>query len=210
MGGRWNGGWASRLRMSDVTPVIPLLEAVPPVRGKRGRRHILPSGPGSRGESAIARRGTGHGSGPGVQRRVVERACAHLHCFPAGELRISAGTAQRAPARAGADGVDPDTVQGWRSGRRPLANVRAGGCWSCGGGFRRWARTRARCCGWTRRWTRTGSSRPGSKPARTGRTAAVLRRGPQPARRGLWQAWRGPGRVRRAPGRPPLGVREQP
>ncbi|MGW2101583.1 IS5 family transposase [Streptomyces olivaceoviridis] len=82
---------------NDVTQLLPLLDAVPPVRGRVGRprsravtlyadrgydhdcyrkrvraRGIVP---------AIARRGTGHGSGLGVYRWVVERTFAWLHGF---------------------------------------------------------------------------------------------------------------------------------
>ena len=78
----------------DVTQLLPLVDAVPPVRGKRGRprrrpqrlyadraydsrkrreslraRHITP---------VIAKRGAGHGSGLGVYRWVVERTLAWL------------------------------------------------------------------------------------------------------------------------------------
>ena len=81
----------------DVTQLLPLVDAVPPVRGKRGRprrrphrlyadraydsrehrqalrsRHIAP---------VIARRGVAHGSGLGVYRWVVERTLAWLHQF---------------------------------------------------------------------------------------------------------------------------------
>ena len=81
----------------DVTQLLPLVDAVPPVRGKRGRprrrperlyadraydsrcsreslrsRHITP---------VIAKRGAGHGSGLGVYRWVVERTLAWLHQF---------------------------------------------------------------------------------------------------------------------------------
>lgn len=80
---------------NDVTQLIPLLEAVPPVRGKRGRPRRRPDLVlGDRGYDkyrrlvralgvtpVIARRGTEHGSGLGTQRWVVERAFAHLHWF---------------------------------------------------------------------------------------------------------------------------------
>ena len=82
----------------DVTQLLPLVEAVPPVRGERGRprhlpqrlyadracdssrqqrqelrrRHIVPS---------RARRGAEHGSGLGVYRWVVERTLGWLHQF---------------------------------------------------------------------------------------------------------------------------------
>ncbi|REE57724.1 DDE family transposase [Streptomyces sp. 3212.3] len=82
---------------NDVTQLLPLLDAAPPVRGQVGgplrravrlfadrgydhdsyrkrvrARGILP---------VIARRGTGHGSGLGVYRWVVERTFAWLHGF---------------------------------------------------------------------------------------------------------------------------------
>ncbi|MEU2760892.1 IS5 family transposase [Streptomyces sp. NPDC006906] len=82
---------------NDVTRLIPLLEAVPPVRGKRGRPRRRPDVVlGDRGydhgkyrrlvrdlgvKPLIARRGTEHGSGLGTQRWLVKRAFAHLHWF---------------------------------------------------------------------------------------------------------------------------------
>lgn len=82
---------------NDVTQLIPLLEAVPPVRGKRGRPRRRPDVVlADRGydhdkyrrlvwrlgvKPPVARRGTEHGSGLGTQRWVVERAFAHLHWF---------------------------------------------------------------------------------------------------------------------------------
>lgn len=82
---------------NDVTQLIPLIEAVPQIRGKRGRplqrpRHLY----ADRGYDHeiyrdqvrrfqitphIARRGTEHGSGLGVHRWVVEGAIALLHWF---------------------------------------------------------------------------------------------------------------------------------
>ncbi|MFD5387922.1 IS5 family transposase [Streptomyces sp. NPDC127074] len=85
----------------DVTQLIPLIQAVPPIRGKhgqplrrprylyadrgydhevhrdkvRGLQHPAPRTP------HLARRGTGHGSGLGVYRWVVEGAIALLHWF---------------------------------------------------------------------------------------------------------------------------------
>lgn len=74
---------------NDVTQLIPLLQAMPPVRGKRGRPRRRPDVVlGDRGydhdkyrrlvwdlgvKPLIARRGTEHGSGLGTQRWVVER-----------------------------------------------------------------------------------------------------------------------------------------
>ncbi|WP_435835343.1 IS5 family transposase [Streptomyces avermitilis] len=82
---------------NDVTQLIPLLQAVPPVRGKRGLPRRRPDVVlGDRGydhdkyrrlvwdlgvKPLIARRGIEHGSGLGAQRWVVERAFAHLHWF---------------------------------------------------------------------------------------------------------------------------------
>ncbi|MEU5048111.1 IS5 family transposase [Streptomyces griseorubiginosus] len=82
---------------NDVTQLIPLLQAVPSVRGKRGRPRRRPDVVlADRGydhdkyrrlvwdlgvKPMIARRGTEHGSGLGTQRWVVERAFAHLHWF---------------------------------------------------------------------------------------------------------------------------------
>jgi transposase len=82
---------------NDVTQLPPLIEAVPPIRGKRGRprrrpRHLY----ADRGYDhqayrdwvragqitpRIARRGTEHGSGLGVYRWVAEGAIALLHWF---------------------------------------------------------------------------------------------------------------------------------
>ncbi len=82
---------------NDVTQLIPLLQAVPAVRGKRGRPRSRPDVVlADRGydhdkyrrlvrdlgvKPLIARRSTEHGSGLGTQRWVVERAFAHLHWF---------------------------------------------------------------------------------------------------------------------------------
>ena len=82
---------------NDVTQLIPLVQAVPPIRGKRGRplqrpRHLY----ADRGYDHdvyrdrlrrfeitphIARRGTEHGSGLGAHRWVVEGTIALLHWF---------------------------------------------------------------------------------------------------------------------------------
>jgi transposase len=79
----------------DVTQLLPLLDAVPPVRGKRGhprrrfdrvqgdraydsephRRELRRRG----SEPLLAKRRTLHGSGLGVYRWVVERAESWLH-----------------------------------------------------------------------------------------------------------------------------------
>jgi transposase len=82
---------------NDVTQLIPLIEAIPPVRGRRGRprrrpkviyadrgydhdshrRRVHAKGIGTR----IARRRTEHGTGLGVHRWVVEQTVALLHWF---------------------------------------------------------------------------------------------------------------------------------
>ncbi|MCX4410262.1 MULTISPECIES: IS5 family transposase [unclassified Streptomyces] len=82
---------------NDVTQLMPLIEAVPPVRGRRGRPRRRPKKLyADRGYDhdkhrkqvravgitpVIARRGTGHGSGLGVHRWVVEQSFALLHWF---------------------------------------------------------------------------------------------------------------------------------
>ena len=81
----------------DVTQLLPLVEAIPPVRGKRGRPRRRPDQvQGDRGYDSephrqalralgvipvIAKRFTEHGSGLGVHRWVVERTLAWLHQF---------------------------------------------------------------------------------------------------------------------------------
>ncbi|MGP8304492.1 IS5 family transposase [Streptomyces inhibens] len=87
---------------NDVTQLMPLLAAVPPIRGKRGRPRKRPKEIyADRGydhdcyrrqvrakgiKPLIARRGTDHGSGLGTKRWVVEQTIALLHWF--GRLRI--------------------------------------------------------------------------------------------------------------------------
>ena len=81
----------------DVQPLLPLVEAIPPVRGKRGRPRRRPkklyadraydSEPHRQKlrdlgiEPVLAKRGTGHGSGLGIFRWVVERSLSWLHQF---------------------------------------------------------------------------------------------------------------------------------
>jgi transposase len=81
----------------DVTQLVPLLEAVPAVRGTGGRPRRRPDRVyADRGydydrhrrlvrtkgiRPIIAQRGVGHGSGLGVYRWVVEQAFALLHWF---------------------------------------------------------------------------------------------------------------------------------
>jgi transposase len=81
----------------DVTQLLPLVDAIPPVRGRPGRPRRRPKRvQGDRGYDSephrrelrrrriipvLARRGTPHGSGLGVYRWVVERTLAWLHQF---------------------------------------------------------------------------------------------------------------------------------
>jgi transposase len=81
----------------DVTQLVPLVEAIPPVRGKRGRPRRRPervqgdkaydSEPHRRWlrehgiRPVLARRGIAHGSGLGVHRWVVERTLSWLHQY---------------------------------------------------------------------------------------------------------------------------------
>nr|WP_218009261.1 IS5 family transposase [Herbidospora cretacea] len=82
---------------NDVTQLLPLLHAIPKIRGKRGRPRQRPDAVlADRGydhdkyrrlvralqiRPLIARRGTPHGSGLGRQRWVVEQTFALLHAF---------------------------------------------------------------------------------------------------------------------------------
>ncbi|MFD7282277.1 IS5 family transposase [Streptomyces sp. NPDC059862] len=82
---------------NDVTQLMPLIQAVPPVRGRQGRPRRRPDTLyADRGYDhdkyrkqvravgitpVIARRGTEHGSGLGVHRWVVEQSFALLHWF---------------------------------------------------------------------------------------------------------------------------------
>jgi transposase len=81
----------------DVTQLIPLIDAIGPVAGKRGRPRQRPDALyGDRGydydkhrrllrkrgvRPKIARCGTEHGSGLGKVRWVIERTFAWLHSF---------------------------------------------------------------------------------------------------------------------------------
>ena len=82
---------------NDVTQLMPLIDQIPPVRGKRGRPRFRPDALyADRGYDhdkyrtlvrdkgitpVIARRGNEHGSGLGVHRWVVEQTFALLHWF---------------------------------------------------------------------------------------------------------------------------------
>ena len=79
----------------DVTQLVPLVEAIPPVRGKQGRPRRRPDSLyGDRGDDSaphrpalrarriapkLAKRRTPHGSGLGRYRWVVERTLSWLH-----------------------------------------------------------------------------------------------------------------------------------
>lgn len=81
----------------DVTQLLPLVEAIPPIRGKPGRPRRKPEAvQGDRGydsephrkelcrrgiQPILAKRRTAHGSGLGVYRWVVERTLSWLHQF---------------------------------------------------------------------------------------------------------------------------------
>ncbi len=81
----------------DVTQLVPLVEAIPPVSGKVGRPRRRPDRlQGDRGYDSephrrwlrcrgilpvLAQRRTEHGSGLGVSRWVVERTLSWLHQF---------------------------------------------------------------------------------------------------------------------------------
>ncbi len=87
--------------VNEVTPVVPVLTAMPPVGGKPGPKRRKPERlQGDRGDDSepvrqvlrrlgvtpiLAARGTEHGSGLGVFRWFVERTIAWLHSF--GRLR---------------------------------------------------------------------------------------------------------------------------
>jgi transposase len=81
----------------DVTQLLPLVEAIPPIRGRRGCPRRRPDQvQGDRAYDSepqrwalrslkigpvLPQRFTGHGSGLGVYRWVVERTLAWLHQF---------------------------------------------------------------------------------------------------------------------------------
>jgi transposase len=83
--------------VGDVTQFLPLVHAIPPIRGKRGRPRQRPDTVfGDRAYDSsehdkalrrlgitpvVARRGAAHGSGLGTIRWVVERTNSWLHQF---------------------------------------------------------------------------------------------------------------------------------
>lgn len=88
---------------NDVTQLMPLIDAIPPIRGRVGHPRRKPDSLfADRGYdhdiyrdqvrqrrivSAIARRGTLHGTGLGTYRWVVERSFAWLHGFKRRRIR---------------------------------------------------------------------------------------------------------------------------
>jgi transposase len=82
---------------NDVTQLMPLVDAIPPIQGRRGRPRRRPEAvQGDRGYDSqpyreelrrrgirpiLAKRGTAHGSHLGVYRWVVERTLSWLHQF---------------------------------------------------------------------------------------------------------------------------------
>ena len=112
----------------DVTQLLPLIEAIPPVRGKRGRPRRRPDQvQGDRGYDSephrqtlralgvipvIAKRFTEHGSGLGVHRWVVERTLAWLHQFRRLRIRYE----RRADIHVG----ESNPCLWWRRGRVEL------------------------------------------------------------------------------------------
>lgn len=82
---------------NDITQLLPLVDAIPPIAGKAGHPRRKPGCvQGDRGydsqahrdalkargiDSELARRRTPHGSGLGKTRWVVERSIAWLHQF---------------------------------------------------------------------------------------------------------------------------------
>lgn len=99
-------GWVTGANHHDVTQLMPLLDAIPRIRGLAGRPRHRPRRPfADRGYDydydydkyrrllrtrgitpKIARKGNAHGSGLGRTRWVVERTFAWLHQFK--RLRI--------------------------------------------------------------------------------------------------------------------------
>jgi len=89
--------------VNDVTQLQGLVEAIPPLRGKRGRPRRRPEiVQADRGYDSqehrvwlrehgirplLAKRGTPHGSGLGTTRWVIERTMAWLHHFRRLRLR---------------------------------------------------------------------------------------------------------------------------
>lgn len=87
----------TKANRNDVTQLMPLLEAIPPIAGQRGapkrKPELIQADRGydsgalrdrlaERGiDTQIARRNTPHGSGLGKTRWVVERTISWLHQF---------------------------------------------------------------------------------------------------------------------------------
>jgi transposase len=107
---------------NDVTQLMPVIQDIPPVRGRRGRPRRRPDTVyADRAYDhdkyrkqvravgvtpVIARRGTEHGSGLGQYRWVVEQTFALLHWFR--RLRIRWGDPRRHPRGIPSPGVRHD------------------------------------------------------------------------------------------------------
>jgi hypothetical protein len=95
---------------------MPLIEAIPPVRGRRGRPRRRPEKIyADRGYDhdkyrrqvrekgitpVIARRSTNHGSGLGTYRWVIEQSIALLHWFRRLRIRWNSATTSTKPSSA--------------------------------------------------------------------------------------------------------------
>jgi len=66
-------------KRSDVTQILPLVDSVPPVRGKSAGHGVGATSANAGLAAEIARRQTNHGSGLGRYRCLVERTFAWLH-----------------------------------------------------------------------------------------------------------------------------------
>lgn len=128
---------------NDVTQLMPLIEAVPPVRGRRGRPRRRPDTIYADRDydhdkyrkqvravgitPVIARRGTEHGSGLGVHRWVVEQSFALLHWFRGYASAGRFATTSTKPSSAWPAASSGSCPASWcrgssvtRSGTRPL------------------------------------------------------------------------------------------
>ena len=104
---------------NDVTYMIPLLQAVPPIRGKGGRPRRRPDRDWYRRQvralgiiPVVARRGTEHGSGLGIHRWVAEAAFTLLRWFR--RLRIRWATRSRRARAASQPGSQHVDLAAWR------------------------------------------------------------------------------------------------
>ena len=128
----------SAANRNDVTQLIPLVEAIPPVHGRRGRPRQRPEALlGDRGYDSkahrgqlrargirprIAKRSTEHGSGLGGERSVVERTISWLHQHR--RLSRPLRATRRHPRSVPLDRVQPDLPQTTRADRIVLDGLR--------------------------------------------------------------------------------------